>query len=99
MFERMKKSGTAREVIDDFGNAVKEFYDAENKIWRNIKEADMGHIEDAVSWWNKTGRYYGAKSTEVREWMLDSKNYVYEYYKTNRSHGTQLLEEYLPPLQ
>ncbi|WP_443944866.1 polymorphic toxin-type HINT domain-containing protein [Pedobacter sp. AW1-32] len=99
VFERMKKAGTAREVVDDFGNVAKEFYDAENKIWRNIKEADMGHIEDAVSWWNKTGRNYGAKSKEVREWMLDSKNYVYEYYKTNRSKGAQLLEEYLPPLK
>ncbi|MBS7566736.1 DUF4280 domain-containing protein [Mucilaginibacter sp. Bleaf8] len=99
VFERMKKSGLAREVTDDFGNVVKEFYDADNKIWRNIKEADMGHIHDAVSWWNSTGRYYGAKSKEVREWMLDSKNYIYEYYKTNRSRGAQLLEEYLPPMK
>ena len=59
----------------------------------------MGHIDDAVSWWNKTGRQYGAKSKEVREWMLDSKNYVLEYYKTNRSNGAKLLEKYLPPLK
>lgn len=59
----------------------------------------MGHMEDAVSWWNKTGRNYGPKSSEVREWMLDSKNYVYEYYKTNRSRGAQLLDEYMSPLK
>ena len=71
----------------------------DGKKWRDIKEADMGHIDDAVSWWNKTGRQYGAKSKEVREWMLDSKNYVLEYYKTNRSNGAKLLEKYLPPLK
>ena len=36
------------------------------------RSADMAHLTDAVSWWNSTGRYYGAKSPEVREWMLDS---------------------------
>lgn len=100
VFDRMLKGKppTAR-IEDEFGNAVKEFWDDGNKVWRDIKEADMGHIDDAVSWWNKTGRHYGAKSKEVREWMLDSKNYVLEYYKTNRSKGAKLLEQYLPPLK
>lgn len=101
VFERMlkEKPPTAR-VIDDFGNAVEEFWDPKNKVWRNISEADMGHIHDAVTWWNQTGRKFGPKSKEVREWMLDSKNYVLEYYKTNRSKGAILgqTEKYLPPL-
>ncbi|MCL8538068.1 polymorphic toxin-type HINT domain-containing protein [Chryseobacterium gallinarum] len=104
-----KASKTGREVFDRMMKEVpptarirrgqKEFFDKSTNQWRNIKEADMGHIEDAVSWWNKTGRKYGKKSKEVREWMLDSKNYVLEYYRTNRSKGAQLLEEYLPPLK
>ncbi len=94
VFERMMKGKppTAR-----IRRGKKEFFDG--KEWRNINQADMGHIEDAVSWWNKTGRQYGAKSKEVRDWMLDSKNYVLEYYKTNRSNGAKILEKYLPPLK
>lgn len=34
----------------------------------------MSHIADALKWWNREGRKYGAKSKKVREWMLDSKN-------------------------
>ena len=58
----------------------------------------MGHIDDAVSWWNKTSRKYGAKSKEVRDWMKKSDNYVLEYFKTNRSNGAKLGTTYLPPL-
>ena len=99
VFERMKKNNTAREYIDDFGDTVKEFWDDGSKIWRDIKEADMGHIKSAVDWWNdvaiKNG--YLPKGKEVREFMLDSSNYVYEYYKTNRSKGAKLLKTYLSP--
>ena len=101
VFERMLngKPPTAR-VEDDFGNAVKEFWDPDNQVWRNIDEADMGHIDDAVTYWNETGRYLGAKSEEVRKWMLDSDNYVYEYFRTNRSKGAILgkTTTYLPPV-
>ena len=35
----------------------------------------MGHNpEDAVLYWNRYGRYHGAKSQAVRKWMLDSNN-------------------------
>ena len=101
VFERMLKEEppTAR-LQDEFGNAVKEFWDPISRKWRDISQADMGHIHDAVKWWNGKGRKYGAKSKEVREWMLDSKNYVLEYYKTNRSKGAILgqTDTYLPPL-
>ncbi len=101
VFERMLngKPPTAR-LEDDFGNVTKEFWDSDNKVWRDVMEADMGHIEDAVSYWNNTGRYLGAKSTEVRKWMLDSDNYVYEYFRTNRSKGAILgkTTTYLPPI-
>lgn len=40
----------------------------------------MGHNpEDAVSYWNRCGRYHEAKSQAVRKWMLDSNNYRLEY--------------------
>ena len=94
VFDRMMQEGTAR-----IKRGKKEFWDPDNKVWRNIKEADMGHIDDAVTYWNTTGRKFGAKSKEVRDWMLDSKNYRYEYYRTNRSRGAQLGENYLPPLK
>jgi hypothetical protein len=29
-----------------------------------------------VTWWNKKGRKYGAKSKEVREWMLSNTKYL-----------------------
>jgi hypothetical protein len=100
VFERMLKTElpTAR-----IRKGIKEFLDtsANPPKWRNIKEADMGHIHDAVTWWKQIGRQYGPKSQKVREWMLDSENYVLEYYKTNRSKGAILgqTETYLPPLK
>ena len=100
VFDRMLKADppTAR-IKNEFGEAVKEFWDADNKVWRDISEADMGHIHDAVTYWNETGRYLGAKSKEVRKWMLSSDNYILEYYKTNRSKGAILGQTttYLPP--
>lgn len=60
----------------------------------------MGHIHDAVTYWNETGRYLGAKSKEVRKWMLDSDNYILEYFSTNRGKGAKLgkTATYLPPV-
>lgn len=40
--------------------------------WYNIKQTDIGHVYDVVSWWNTEGRKHGPKSKEVREWLLDS---------------------------
>lgn len=95
-----KASKTGREVFERMKNEIpptarirrgqKEFWDPGNKKWRNIKEADMGHIEDAVKWWNRKGYKYGPKSPEVRKWMLESKNYRLEYRPSNRSKGSIL---------
>jgi len=67
--------------------------------WRPLEDADMAHNTDAVKWWNAEGRQYGAKSPEVRDWMLDSDNYTLDYYGLNRSAGAQLPDRYLPPLK
>jgi len=88
----MAKEGKIR--IED---GVQEFMSTDGK-WYDIKYADMAHKTDAVSWWNKTGRFFGAKSKEVRKWMLDSDNYELELFKDNRSKGALLKEKYLPPV-
>ncbi|MED4355141.1 GH-E family nuclease [Schinkia azotoformans] len=92
--EQMKQDGKIRTV-----RGGKTEFKASDGKWYNIKEADMAHKTDAVTWWNNTGRYYGAKSKEVREWMLDSKNYYLEHYSINRSQGAKLTERYLPPIK
>jgi hypothetical protein len=58
---------------------------------------DMAHTTDAVTWWNQGGRFFGPKSPEVRQFMLDPKNYVLQPSSINRSAGARLGETYLPP--
>ncbi|WBM31148.1 MULTISPECIES: GH-E family nuclease [Pseudomonas] len=74
-------------------------FQASNGNWYDLSKADMAHNTDAVSWWNKTGRKFGAKSPEVRKWMLDSRNYTMDHYSLNRSAGARLGETYKPPLK
>jgi len=54
----------------------------------------MAHLTDAVKHWNQKGGYYGAKSRDVRKWMLDPNNYELEYYGHNRSQGALLTDRY-----
>ncbi|PKB13783.1 HNH/ENDO VII superfamily nuclease [Janthinobacterium sp. 64] len=93
--ERMRADGTLR---DDAFTGQPEFLASDNK-WYELRFADMAHKEDAVSWWNRLGRQYGAKAPEVRTWMLDSKNYVLDLNSLNRSAGAKLKVGYLPPLK
>lgn len=72
---------------------------ASNGKWYPLKDADMAHKTDAVTWWNKTGKDLGARSKEVREWMLDSKNYELDHFSLNRSAGATLKQTYLLPIQ
>ncbi len=88
---RMRANGELR----DGRNGVE--FKSKDGEWYPLKDADMAHTKDAVKYWNETGRYHGAKSPEVREWMLDSKNYRLEHYSTNRSAGALLPDRYLPP--
>ena len=101
-----KNSRTGREVIERMKSEGKIMDLGDNELmfkgqdgnWFSIEDADMGHIEDAVSWWNREGRTFGAKSKEVRDWMLDSNNYELEYFSVNRAKGGSLKETYLDPL-
>jgi hypothetical protein len=93
----MRKEGKVRE---NRKTGVTEFQASDGE-WYEISQADMAHKYDAVTWWNNTGRQYGAQTTEVRRWMLDSDNYYLELYSINRSQGAILgkTENYLPPLK
>lgn len=101
-----KNSKTGREVIERMraegkirGQGKSMRFKASDDNWYSVKQADMAHKTDAVSWWNSTGRQYGAKAPEVREWMKNSDNYYLEHFSINRSQGAKLTEIYLPPLK
>ena len=99
-----KMSKTGSSVINRMSNEGKiqkqneqiQFL-ASNDNWYPIKEADMAHKIDAVTWWNETGRKYGAKSKEARQFMLNPDNYYLEHYSINRSQGAKLRQRYLQP--
>ena len=71
-----------------------------SKVWkwkpldRNIH---MGHILDAVAFWNEAGRFFGARSKMVRRFMTDPDNYRLEHGPSNSSNGASLKKKYLPP--
>ena len=69
----------------------------DNGLMRIDSTIDMAHQTDAVSWWNSTGRFYGAKAPEVRQFMLDSNNYILQPRSINRSESALLRQTYLPP--
>ncbi|NSX55261.1 GH-E family nuclease [Parasulfitobacter algicola] len=94
--ERMRREGTLR---TNPRTGKDEFLD-ENGTWRLVDSPNthMGHHPvDAVDYWNNTGRYHGAKSSQVRDWMLDSSNYRFEYGPLNTSRGGATPSRYLPP--
>jgi hypothetical protein len=101
-----KNSSTGKSVIERMTKEKKIVeLSGEKKVlgpdgnWHDIDKTDMGHLDDAVSWWNREGRNYGAKSKEVRDWMKDAANYELEPSSINRSRGAKLTETYLPPLK
>jgi RHS repeat-associated protein len=89
---RMKKNGSAR--VQNGKLQVKS-----NGKWVDAKQCDMAHKTDAVAYWNKRGRFSGAKSPTVRAFMLDSSNYKLQPYWVNRSEGASLGQQYLPPVK
>jgi hypothetical protein len=51
---------------------------------------DMGHIVDAVVWWNSNGRLTFPQSPEVLRFMSDPDNYELEPSGPNRARGAAL---------
>lgn len=97
VIERMKKDG---EIV----TIGKEDF----LIWKDpgtgtpsyvpLSQTDMGHFPvDAVTYWNSTGINHGARSPEVRAWMLDPDNYSLQPSSYNRSQGAKLGVQYNDP--
>jgi len=63
---------------------------ASDGTWISLEEAELSHTQDAMNWWNQTGKYWGEKHVKVREFMTDSKNYVLDKPSLNRSAGAKL---------
>jgi Domain of unknown function (DUF4157) len=62
---------------------------------------DMGHLIDAVVWWNSNGRLTFPQSPAVRAFMTNSRNYELEPSGPNRARGAALGGSgvrYLPPV-
>lgn len=94
VIDRMRSEGRVR----GYG-ANMQFKSSTDGKWYSVKDADMAHTTDAVSYWNQRGGYHGAKSKEVRGWMRDSNNYELEYYGHNRSQGAKLPDRYRDPIE
>jgi len=92
VIERMRAEGRIRGAGEDM-----RFKSSTNGKWYLVEDADMAHLTDAVSYWNKRGGFFGAKAREIRTWMRDPNNYELEYYGFNRSQGAKLLETYKHP--
>jgi hypothetical protein len=58
----------------------------------------MGHVIDAVTWWNSNGRLKGPQSPEALRFMNDPDNYEFEPSAENRLRGARLGVRYLPPV-
>jgi hypothetical protein len=66
--------------------------------WYVVSECDASHEPtDAVTYWNRTGYKHGALSPQVRAWMINPKNYVFEPLSSNRSRGSREGKTYRPP--
>ena len=94
--ERMRKEGKVKKNAD--GEDI-FLVDKDSDKWQkvDIPGTHMGHLTDAVKWWNKVGKWFGKKAKKVREWMLDSKNYEFENGKDNMSKGGKLKDRYEDP--
>jgi hypothetical protein len=82
---------------------IKNYLPDHDNKWYPIEENDLSHHPiSAVQFWNEEGYQYGPKSNEVRAFMNNAKNYIFEYYKDNRSRGSkekQQFGEYKIPLK
>jgi hypothetical protein len=91
VIDRMRSQGRIRDLAS--GVFVK---DANGK-WYPLAEMDMGHLTEAVHYWNTKGIKYGPRSPEVRKWMLDPNKYELQHFSRNRSDGAQLGINYIDP--
>lgn len=74
-----------------------QFKSSTNGKWYSVSDADMAHLTEAVNHWYQKGGFSGAKSKEIRKWVLDPDNYELEFYVHNRSQGALLTDRYRDP--
>lgn len=68
--------------------------------WVNLSDCDASHEpDDAVTYWNKEGYKYGPRSPQVKNFMKNPRNYIFEPSGPNRSRGSRKDEEYRPPMK
>jgi hypothetical protein len=84
--------------LKDFPDGQRMAFDPA-RGWRPISEFDMGHKAgvDVVHYWNTFGRYTGARSTEMRDFMNNPASYELMHRSVNRSGGAKLRAQYLEP--
>ncbi|MBI3712339.1 MAG: hypothetical protein HY253_05160 [Burkholderiales bacterium] len=89
--ETMRQNGA---LIGDGAN--RQVLGSDGK-WYPISQADMGHVTAAVDYWNTTGRFFGPRAPEVRNFMNDPTNYWLEPLHINRSNGASMGKTYMKP--
>jgi hypothetical protein len=67
--------------------------------WVNISDCDLSHDPiDAVTFWNTEGYKFGPRSPQVRAFMMNPDNYIFEPSSINRARGSRGGETYRDPL-
>lgn len=97
VIERMTEEGSYREGNRGNEVQVKDPVSGQEG-WHPAEDTDMSHQRDAVNWWNAVGKFFGPKSPEVRQFMLNPENYTLEPSSSNRSRGAKVGEQYQPPV-
>jgi len=82
---KMLPNGRVRSERDPAGNVTPGRY-----TWYPLNECEMGHVIDAVTWWNTNGRFTGPQSREVQQFMEDPDNYEVEPSVSNQARGRAL---------
>ena len=66
--------------------------------WVNVKDCDMGHIIDAVAWWNTNGRLTGPRRRKCSSsWTILTTTNSSQASRTGCG-GQESAREYLPPI-
>jgi hypothetical protein len=91
----MKQEGTVIEARDGSFHLVDQSGQSGRVV--PLTATDMGHLEDAVKWWNREGYKHGPKADPMRKWMRDPKNYEIQPSDANMSKGAQLTDRYTHP--
>jgi hypothetical protein len=101
--DRMKREGRYRpdkggEILYNRDDQGRPLSSGQPGRWVNVRNCDMGHVIDAVAWWNSNGRLTGPQSQAVLAFMNDADNYELEPSAANRWRGARIGAHYLPPV-